>query len=208
MKKLFSSDRFFLAATIIGVVLIVYDAVVSMSSYSEAQFGGIIAILTSFCIFVIYVSYQKHNKNLMKGMLGAVLMAILIGEIYSLMSYTTGIPRTFAVIRTVLAAFLFINHFTINADRDPSPEMVRSNQVVLGIYALVVLAWGIVFAVNATSSLEVSSSIAYILGFISELSVIVCIESRLDAYRLDRTSAGWTAEKGYPEGYTRKSEKK
>jgi len=31
----------------------------------------------------------------------------------------------------------------------------------------------------------------------------VCVESRLDAYRLDRETAGWSEEKGYPEGYDR-----
>jgi len=39
-------------------------------------------------------------------------------------------------------------------------------------------------------------------------AAIVCVESRLDAYRLDREEAGWTEEKGYPEGYVHEHQKK
>jgi len=53
--------------------------------------------------------------------------------------------------------------------------------------------------------------IADVIGMLSYscmVAAIVCVESRLDAYRLDREAAGWTEEKGYPEGYVHEYEKK
>jgi len=56
--------------------------------------------------------------------------------------------------------------------------------------------------------LTITASIFDIIGFIGTALVVVCVESRLDAYRLDREAAGWTEEKGYPEGYVHEYEKK
>jgi len=46
------------------------------------------------------------------------------------------------------------------------------------------------------------------MGFACMTATIVCVESHLDAYRIDREAAGWTEEAGYPEGYVHEYQKR
>jgi len=82
---------------------------------------------------------------------------------------------------------------------------VKLNQVILVINNVVLdFTWMIAIP----ESISIIGNILDVIGFVGMTSVVVCVESRLDAYRLDREAAGWTEEKGYPEGYVHEYEKK
>ena len=63
-------------------------------------------------------------------------------------------------------------------------------------------------AASAQFIFHVMGLLIDVIGFIGMTSVVVCVESRLDAYRMDREAAGWTEERGYPEGYVRPKDQK
>jgi len=86
--------------------------------------------------------------------------------------------------------------------------MIAFNQVLCALLSVSFLVWDIIWACVCGNTLDAVSSISLALGFIGLFATIVCVESRLDAYRLDREAAGWTEEAGYPEGYVHEYEKK
>jgi len=100
---------------------------------------------------------------------------------------------------------LLINHFIINSDRNPSPINVFINQIIILLFCLVSVV-NLIIAYIVTQQMTpvfVGVALNNILAVIMQCNTIVCIETKLDAYRIKRTEAGWTDEKGYPEDYDR-----
>jgi len=207
MKKLFTNDRFFLAMVLLSILGEGICSFMFFAVFKQISLSKMILLLRLACIFVLYCSYKKHNKNVMKGMMGALLMAQLITAI-TLISEVT-IPSAYwsASLFLLLTLFLFINHFIINSNRRPSPCMIFINQLLVCLMAVnntvLVFSW----IVQSRNLLITLCGILDIVGFIGITSVVVCVESRLDAYRLDREAAGWTEEKGYPRGYVHEYQK-
>jgi len=209
MKKLFTNDKFFLAMVLCALIGEGAFALISIFVWNDTNPSRIILLMRLICVAVIYISYIKHSKNVMKGMMGALLMAQLITSIL-LVSY----PKPYmavilAIVCVVVNAMLFINHFIINSYRKASPAMIKLSQIL----------WTILFVLNAIGDVMWTLAdpdipyirIAFVLdviGFAGMSAIVICVESRLDAYRLDREAAGWTEEKGYPEGYVHEYEKK
>jgi len=187
----------------------------------ELVYSGIVLVLTSFssnatwilllrvcCVIALYISYRKHSKNVMKGMMGALLMGQLISAILFLSDPQTALELILVYAYLVLSLLLFINHFTINANRQASPNMVLFNQIILILIAIVSIVGNVLWIENYSSLLISIALIVEIPGIIGMNASIVCVESRLDAYRQDREAAGWTEEAGYPKGYVHEYQKK
>jgi len=203
MKKLFTSDKFFLATVLCAVTgAVIYKLMMPLTFDSVAEL-----IVLVCCQIALYFAYWKHSKNVMKGLLGALLMDQLLVSI-SAVPNSSHNEMPFAVIYLVLIFALSVSHFIINSERHSSPRMVRINQIIAVLIVLTGTAWNLLCIVDAPDSAIIVSSLFAILGFAGEVCLIVCVESRLDAYRLDREAAGWTEEKGYPEGYVHEHEKK
>ena len=205
MKKLFTNDKFFLAMTLCAVIGELFIACYDIFALHHAIQSELVLILRVACVVVLYISYKKHMKNVMKGMMGALLMAQVITAVLYLSDMQPAMDRICVPIFVVLSVLLFINHFIINADRSASPAMITISQIILVLLTINNTVWDIAWFMFD------DFFIVYFLdfiGFAGMISAVVCVESRLDAYRLDREAAGWTEEKGYPEGYVHEYEKK
>lgn len=73
--------------------------------------------------------------------------------------------------------------------------------------ALTEIIRGVLRITDEDGVLNSGISVVNIVTLLAVCGVIVCVESRLDAYRLNREKAGWTEETGYPEGYRHEYEK-
>jgi len=207
MKKLFTNDKFFLTVFLVSVIGVVISTVTALITNPDTYFNvSIIYILMVFCQVGIYISYKKHSKNIMKGLMGAIFMALLISSIIWKISNRSEIP--FHIIDIVFSFGIVLNHFVINSDHMSSPLQIAINQIAATVLAINSIIWAITFFNYCSSVIEFILSIATALGYCCSILFLVCIESRLDAYRLDREKAGWTEEKGYPEGYIHESQKK
>jgi len=212
MKKLFTNDTFFLTVTILSIV--------GLLPYAVDSFGGYIAsgstrlltmaltlVVCCTCILTLYLSYVSHNKNIMKPMMGALMMALLMDS-FSYISSDMPVDRILTPIYVVLSLALFINHMVINGTRRSRPTAIALNRIIVLALVLLQTVWTCVaLATFISGTWHVIGNIAYIFGYPCMAASIVCIESRLDAYRLDREAAGWTEEKGYPDGYIHQYEK-
>ncbi len=209
MKKIFTNDKFFLAAVLFAVLGNGIYAILALCATEFALSSPIIGqLIRVLCAIFLYSSYKKHSKNVMKGLMGAMLMAQLILSIDYLSQKTLPIDGVCMPVVVVLSALLFINHFIINSDHHSSPAMVRLNQIIAVLLIVNEIVWSGTWVAVSFSPLYLIAAIMGILGFIGFVGAVVCVESRLDAYRLERENAGWTEEKGYPENYVHEYEKK
>ena len=207
MKKLFTNDKFFLLCVICAVAG-QWCLIVQQLSSSELHLPTVLTLFVfAVCEIALYASFKAHEKNVMKGLMGALLMGHFVFAIF-LLNSETPLETVFSAIHIVLLACLLVNHFVINAERSSMAKSVRANQVIAILCLVNILAWKICGCVTGVAEATVLSVIANAVGYFGVLAAIVCVESLLDSYRLNREAAGWTEEKGYPEGYVHEYEKK
>ncbi len=207
MKKLFTNDKFFLAVVLCAVISSLLCILLNSFAVGfDLTYCGSV-LITTICMAVLYSTYKKHSKNVMKGMMGALLMNVLLSAISS-DSFSGGMETVISIVDLILVTALFVNHFIINSNHHSNSKHITINQIILIILA-------IFDAVRTINMMKIYPGILTgillvldIIGYIGMAAVVVCVESRLDAYRLDREKAGWTEEKGYPENYVHQYEKK
>jgi len=208
MKKLFTNDKFFGAVVVLAII-----CTVLYSAYLLAKLPGMfLCVVSDFvkgvCIAVLFISYQNHSKNVMKGMMGALLMQMFTTFLLGIGVYDSTFLNVLTIIHVVVIALLLINHFVINSSRNASPAAILLNQLFCILYAVIITCIMVYFFIIDESVLDKLSDVLNAVAAICTAAAIVCVESRLDAYRIDREAAGWTEEKGYPEGYVHEYEKK
>jgi len=208
MRRLYTNDMFFLGTTMAGVAATIVYSVFGFLNYPECANALAINVLLALGLLTTYVSYKRHNKNVMKGMMGSVLMALLIKRMLNLGMNYIPTDRVCTVLSLIFTAGLFINHYAINSTRLASSWRIRLNQLLSILMAATDIVWSISWAVfDFSTGRGYIQNILSIFGMPCIVCAIVCIESRLDVYRLDREKSGWTEEKGYPEGYVHEYEK-
>jgi len=183
----------------------------------------IIDVVFVFCIIFLYRAFIHHNKNVQKGLLGAVLMWYLFDNINY---YLNGIllnkdtfpaynnvPGLIYVIFNLIIALLFlclfINHFIINSDHHSRPINIFINQllvIVISILSISTIPASCILLSGRTWILI--EEITWATGLPALVFLVASYETRLDAYKTNREVAGWTEEKGYPDGYVHEYEKK
>lgn len=152
----------------------------------------------------LYRAYAKHDKNVMKGLMGALLTELILNELCYLFGFftvrlgaITEISSLYAavfialeVIYFGLALALFIDHFVINSDHHSSPKLVRLNRILLIALLITIVAQEVCnfFALGEVEALSLLSQIVWFVLEVSTYAVIVCIESKLDAFRIKRES--------------------
>jgi len=208
MKKLFTNDKFFLAMTVTGFIGLIMSVILGFVLYPGMFSAWILNIALALCHLFLYASYKKHSKNVMKGLMGAVLFGALIYTADSFLWNESVLDYTCSVLNFVMAIGLFITHFCINSKHHSKPGLIKLNQIIIIILTVVTIIWNIDWIIEYDDITVKLFCLALMIGWPCIMATTVCIESRLDAYRLDREKAGWTEEKSYPEGYVHEYEKK
>ncbi len=195
MKKLFTSDRFFLAMTLCAVIGEAIAAIIDMFSMPDFLVADIQLLFRVALVVMLYRSYYRHNKNVMKGMMGCLLTAqVLTGfSLAASSSLFTG-EKFLCYLYLLFSLSMFVNHFIINSDHHSSPTAVRINEICAILLVLVGICFTIGMIVYNNSALNVLCSVVDAIGFAGMASVVVCVESRLDAYRIEREANGYKAE--------------
>jgi len=215
MKKLFLSDKFFAVVTIIGFIgaiiyslgCFLYWTDVLSSTYISA---AIFMFLNGSFVLTLFLSYKSHCKNLMKAVIGALLMS----------AFATVCALTFPIVNTftldivccfvlfALTLILLINHFIINSDHHSRSSNIILNQLCALLITVDSVVWAIGWIPKLDSEISVLFQIITSITVVSIVSAIVCVESRLDYFRKKREDAGWSEENGYPKDYVHEYEKK
>lgn len=194
LKKFFTNDTVFALAMFFSVMFSLASALLK-----ESTSDGLMFLLTAACCYFLYFSYKKHDKNLMKGLLGAELTILCMTAI-RYMDVVEGIADTvftFVIIGLYLA--LTFNHFVLNSSRFSNPTSVLLNQILSVAVLLVSIVWNLLQVRG-----DVENVIYFLMGALNsfcQIYLIVYVESKLDAFREKREAGGWTEENGYPADY-------
>ncbi|GEM_PF-6963916 len=160
-------------------------------------------------IFMV-VAYAKHQKNVMKGLMGASLLWVLSEEagyleqvLESNRGYYFAVHgghwNLYVVLKAVsVAVFLgiFILHFVINSDRKSSPKTIRLNRALFFVLIALYVADGVLNLLSDSFSVGVFALILFKLCLVI---LVLCLETNLDEFRLIREAKGWKGQNDYSE---------
>lgn len=188
-RKLYTSDALFNILTIITVAAMAISCIwlIPNGAYLDTFFQ-----LGQALIFVfLYRSYRNHDKNLMKALIGLSLGLLLSYFAYGWITpnfWISPISRIRGEMFLIVLAVIII-HFIINADHHSSPGLVLANQILLIAGMILMLYFTVMHAMvipPETPLLEKFACLFNGLSYACACGAIVCIESRLDAYRIKR----------------------
>ena len=156
------------------------------------------------CVIFLYVAYRRHNKNVQKGLLGAVLMWYLYDEVNYVVANIIFDSEVFtrynnfwgrgyiymSIATMVLFAALFVNHFIINGDHHSRSVNVFVNQfLVIAIAVLSIVSMCFQCFVFQGDAIGILEAVSWHLGLAALVLMIAAYESRFNAYKLKRESA-------------------
>jgi len=186
LKRIFTNDTFFALTTWCTMVLTIPFVIVVFFSYTDKiiLMSALIRMTTVVCLAVGYIAYRKHSKNVMKGMIGATLMGYIIMIYTSFFAYENDI--LISAITVIFMIIFMVNHYIINSKHHSNPRRVGINQI-LGLFFAIVLC--IEAALLVPDCVNKADTIVQILMCIAQpcaIFCIICIESRIDAYKINR----------------------
>ncbi|MBQ0097694.1 MAG: hypothetical protein KBS62_01990 [Oscillospiraceae bacterium] len=144
IQKFFASDNLLKISVIVFTVLLTVNII---SKFFIGLYSLCISdIVFMICIIVLFVAFKKHNKNVQKGLLGAVLMWYFLDELSYVLNSIVFSEDAFSqyqnfagfgyivlsLVTMVLFAAFFINHFILCGDHKSNPGAVHT-ELILGI---------------------------------------------------------------------------
>jgi len=188
-EKLIKNDKLFYALPWIFLLLcIVFDSLygVYYTDINECV-GSIVCDLLIFAaIEGIVISYKKHEKNIMKALLGGILFLYASGAVtyasYFLTVDLSDIPYSiFSLVWGILAVSLLVTHFVLAQDHDPQPWIVKCNIYLVFIIFIFDLLWEAYM--YATMEYSIICGVCYSVCTLTKLMSVVCVEYRVDLFK-------------------------
>ena len=193
-EDIFAKSKLMIISGVISVIVNLALAVIGAISYPPlvAQY----MILASLPALIL-LCYKKGETSAQKALIGAVLGIAMyanwtmLSGIYGLGS--TGIV-TLGTFLTIFYTILFINHILLQIDHKGDKQIILVSQIML----LVAIVWQFMEMIaqffNGGQYYNVLTSI----GFLSLVTMITCVESRIQKYKARRSAAmasgTWTEE--------------
>ena len=186
----------------VGVVFTVMDGIFDLSWIIQS------ALMAVLC-FVLYFAYRSHTKNVMKPLLGAVLMLLLTYEITSGGLYLQSIPAVKALFQVRLAGALFataqilllfvvaginVMHYVINASHHSNPGKVRCNQLLCDAFIVLLLVQVGCFLFMCPTPVSFVGNGLATLSDVFAMAIVIRIEKSLDDFRIVREEKAAEAE--------------
>lgn len=194
LKKLFTNDKFFLITVFITVLCTIIDLFsLIMSGADLLMHLSWISTHLLIAIFtvIIYISYLKHNKNIMKAVIGMLFGVLLMSDISSLVFYLSySMDVFYGYVYVILDIVLIVNHLVLNSNHSSRPLAVKVNQITLLLQAtasvLTFISTIKATSLGDTNIYDLLSTVVSPFLFVFAVASIVCVESRLDLYKAIR----------------------
>ena len=193
---------------IMPIIFIVLETVSEACYLRSGWFDALYSverIIMAVFLVVLAISYIKHDKNVMKGMIGAVLATTFFSDLpYVFDMFESreyyfetigGIWTVYEIMEILIIAayvLIFVTHFLINSEHKSNPGKILFNQIVLMLVPLFYIIQVIVSIIIGRNAMFLAGKICNFLANVCILNMVVCIESKLDAYRIAREANGWT----------------
>jgi len=202
--KFYEKDITFVLFTILTILIGIASTVLSIVNDNVSY---VLVPIITIIAFVLFRSYKTHNKNVMKGLMGAVLMWLVTEEVSYMINVFLSGPVAFKntvdnlyglfvvvkVVCVIVTLGIFALHFVINSDHKSNPLFIELNQT-LQLFLICLYVADIIISAMAMGSLN-AELIAFLVFKAALMNMVICIESKLDAYRIIREAKGWTEKK-------------
>jgi len=193
-QNIFTNDEWFAAFT---AVMAAAGGLEGILCFTTKSVTFVMVPLVAVMGLFMFKAYKSHQKNMMKGLIGACLMwmlyeevdfagAVLVSERSFFISSLEGAYTFFSILKilnVILILVIFFLHFRINSEHHSRPVEIRVNQI-LNLQLIVF------YAVDIATQLffgEISASQIVLMFFKTVLMfMVISIESRLDEYRIIR----------------------
>ena len=200
-SAVFANETFLRAS--VAATLVLYGVNLTAKLLCSLYSLFIVDSIFFLCVWALYVAYRRHNKNVQKGLLGAILMWYLYDEVNYVVGNIIFSSETFSqynnfwgrgyiymsIATMVLFAALFVNHFIINGDHHSRSVNIFINQllvIVIAVISIVSMCFQcVVFTGDFAGIME---AVSWHLGLAALVLMIAAYESRFNAYKIKRES--------------------
>ena len=198
-SEIFANESFITATVAETLIFYAVNLVAKLLCGLYSLF--IVDLVFFLCVAALFVAYKSHNKNVQKGLLGAVLMWYLYDEVNYVVGSIIFDSEVFTVYNNfwgrgyiymsvatvVLFAALFVNHFIINGDHHSRSVNIFINQLlVVAIAALSIVSMVFQCFVLSGDFASILEALSWHTGLASLVLMIAAYESRFNAYKIKR----------------------
>ena len=185
-KRGFEKDSMLMWSAVAGTVLWITNAVFNFIAKDYRAF--LIDIMYVICLITLCGAEFKKEKNVVQGMIGALLAVSVIGNINVLTEMIEAdIPSRSlwqVIVSLVLIVALFLNHFLLANSHYHNNRRIFINQLIVMALLLLRCYQIIINIVGGGLSTIVIEVTVGLLAIIPTLNVVVCIECRNDGYKM------------------------
>ena len=188
-KAFFEKDSVLMWSAVTAVVLWIINGALNLAAGSYTSF--FINLFYVICLLTLCGAEFKGQKNVVQGMIGALMMVFAMGNVNVLSAALKNLtmdPQAPSrvtwqlAVSFFLALALFINHFLITSTNYRTSRRIVINQVLI-LAILVLRCYQIIINfVSGDFSQVMIRSTAGMLAIIPMLNAVICIECRGDAY--------------------------
>ena len=185
-ERAFKKDSMLMWSAFCASVLWIANAVFNIIDSDYRAF--FIDLLYVICLLTLCGAEFKKERNVIQGMIGALLMVCVVGNV-NVLSEMLSVPipsRSLwqLIVGFVLTVGIFINHFMISHSKYHTPWRIKINQIMV-LLLLILRCFQIILNIisGGFSTIVIEVTIG-MLAIIPTMNVIVCIECRGDGYKI------------------------
>ena len=185
-KSGFEKNTMLMGSALAGSILWIANSVFNFIAADYRAF--MIDILYVLCLITLCGAEFKREKNVIQGMIGALLMVSVIGNINVLTEMVEAdIPSRAlwqVIVSLVLIVALFVNHFLLSHSHYHNTKRIYINQLIV-MTLLLLRCYQIISNIigGGISAIVIEVTVG-LLAIIPTLNVVVCIECRSDGYKI------------------------
>lgn len=175
-----------MGSALLGSILWIANSVFNYNAADYRAFA--INLLYVICLITLCGAEFKQEKNVIQGMIGALLMISVVGNVNVLSEMLDADIPSRALWQMILGFLLtfalFMNHFLISHSCYHDNKRIYINQLIV-VALLILRCYQIILNVagSGISTIIIEVTIG-MLAIIPTLMVIVCIECRGDGYKI------------------------
>ena len=202
LTSIFSNDMLFRVSSVLAVVFWLIAIVHATSSIRNLAYI-LQMILMIICIGFNYFAYRNRENSLCKSLIGALLGVHICDILYFLsehyFEYGLDMESWVLIAQLISAVMLFANHFKMMAEHNSNKNTVFFSQALIIIKSIITVLDYALCLTAPFGAYGLNIGLLFDgLGCIASYILVVCVEARLDSYRIIRESAEaegvWTKE--------------
>ena len=185
-QRFFKKDSTLMWMIVVASVLWITNSIFNLAAKDFRAF--FINILYVICLITLGGASFRQEKNVMQGMIGALLMISVVGNL-NVLSEMLEEPIPSRALWQMLVGFavtvaIFINHFIISHSKYHILQQIKISQLLI-LFLLVFRCFQILLNIvsGGITTLVIEVTVG-MLAIIPTLDVLICVECRGDGYKI------------------------